>query len=87
MEETSTQSIITKSIAALVRHGLTSLAGILVGIGALSANQSTNFVEIGAGVAIFIASYVWSFMQKKTEVAKVEQLEEKIPVAMGGKMK
>ncbi len=64
MDEETTQ-IVKQAIAALVRHGMTILSGVMVTDGLLAPAQSTNFTEIGVGIAAGALGYGWSVLNKK----------------------
>ena len=51
-------------IAGILRAGLTGLAGILATAGALTGDQQTQFVTIGGGLALWLATVAWSAIQK-----------------------
>ncbi len=66
-----TKQIATQAIAALVRHGLTVLSGVLVSDGLLQSAQVTNFTEIGVGIAAGVLGYGWSVLNKRKLVKAV----------------
>lgn len=58
-------SLLQAALAALVRHGLTTLGTVLVGYGALGTDQQSSFVTIGSGLVVWLGSYGLSVYQKK----------------------
>lgn len=63
-------SLFAQAIASLIRHGLTAVAGILGTEGVLSTDQQTQFVSVGAALALAGVSYVWSIVQKRNAAKK-----------------
>lgn len=58
-------------LTAAARHLMTGLGGSLVALGALQPNQSTEFVDVASGLAVWAVGYAWSAWQKhKQEAAK-----------------
>jgi hypothetical protein len=60
-------------IASLARHLLTKGAGALVAYGVIKSDQSGAFVEIGVGIAVFLAGLAWSWLEKRKKPAAVAQ--------------
>ena len=54
-----------ETVLLFVRHGLTTIAGVLVSAGAISPTQQDQFVAIGAGIAMFVIGTVWSWFRKR----------------------
>jgi hypothetical protein len=54
------QQLIKSLLASAVRHGLTTLAGVLATHGYLSSSASEQFVSAG----LLFAGVVWSWWQK-----------------------
>lgn len=64
-------SLVTQMVAAVTRHGLTVLAGVLGERGILSSDQQTQFVGIGGAIVTAGLALTWSFYQKHTSAKKV----------------
>lgn len=58
-------SMLTMLLAAITRHLMTALAGVLVTAGALQTDQQESFVGIGVGICVFLAGLAWSAIQKQ----------------------
>jgi hypothetical protein len=76
--DNTTQGVVIQALSLLVRHGLTTLAGLLVGWGALAPAQSANFVDIGVGVAVFLVGYLWSFYISHAKFKKIDNLQTNV---------
>ena len=72
--DTDTQQILTDSIGLLIRHGLTIAAGWLTAHSLLAATDQPSFVGLGAGILCGLVAIGWSYVQKKSQIAKVETL-------------
>lgn len=53
-------------VASVSRHILTGIAGGLAVSAGLTTSQTSELVQGGAAVAVFLAGVGWSIMQKKT---------------------
>ena len=73
MDDT-TDSIVSTAIAAAIRHGLSIVAGGLVGLGWIQSSQTASFVDIGVGIAVGALAYGWSLWQKKGVAAVKTEL-------------
>ncbi|MBP7649001.1 MAG: hypothetical protein KA744_04075 [Phenylobacterium sp.] len=58
-------------LTSLLRHGLTTVAGMLAVNGAIQENQVTQFVTIGSAVVIWAAGQGWAVWQKRHQKALV----------------
>lgn len=56
--------LVMQMLAALLRHSLTGLAGMLVTAGALQQDETSHFVGISTGVAVWLLGYAWSLAEK-----------------------
>lgn len=63
-------SVAVQVIAALARHILTAAAGALGTAGVLTTDQQTQFVSLGAALALGGVSYAWSVIQKRNLAKK-----------------
>lgn len=63
-------SLVTQVVAAITRHGLTVLAGVLVERGVLSSDQQTQLVGIGGAIVTAGLALAWSIYQKHAITAK-----------------
>jgi hypothetical protein len=85
MDDT-TSTFFETVIAGQIRHVLTGVAGTLVAHGALQADQSTSFTQIGAGMAMYLVGAGWSWWQKSgqeqvlAQFAKLRHHVAAIPV-------
>jgi hypothetical protein len=67
-------------LAGQVRHLVSMLAGVLVGVGALQSSQQNEFISIGVGIVMWFFAAVWSWAQKggvvwlQSERARLEKL-------------
>lgn len=64
-------SLMTQVVAAITRHGLTVLAGVLGERGILSSDQQTQLVGIGGAIVTAGLALVWSIYQKHNTAKKV----------------
>ena len=62
-------------LAGQVRHLLTVVAGALVGTGALQSTETTEFVSIGSGIAMWALVAIWSWWQKYGQAKLVADLQ------------
>lgn len=63
-----------QTILGLVsRHGLTSLAGVIVHMGWIQQDQTDSFVTMGVGIVTGAAGVIWSYVQKKRAAADKEK--------------
>jgi hypothetical protein len=79
MDDT-TKEILQTAMAGWVRHAMTIAAGSLVTAGILQSGQSSNFIEIGSGIALGLIGLAWSWWQKKGQqavTAELNKLKEK----------
>lgn len=53
-------SQVTAILNLLLTHNLTTVAGLMVGIGALAPNQSAQFVTIASGLILWAAPQVYA---------------------------
>ena len=58
-------SLLAQGVAALVRHGLTYLAGMLGTAGVLTQDQQTQFIALGLSLVTAFLAYAWSIIQKR----------------------
>lgn len=58
-------SLIRMLISAGARHFLTGIGGALVTSGAITGDQTAQFVQIGGGIIVWLAGYAWSAANKK----------------------
>lgn len=56
--------LVKSFIAGQVRHFATVAAGILVAYGAIEQGQSSQFVAMGSGIALWLLGAGWSWWQK-----------------------
>lgn len=63
---------LTPFFTALMRHGLTALAGILLEHGLIMASDQQKVVEIGSSIAMGLATLAWSWWQKHKQNKDVE---------------
>ena len=63
-------------LGAVIRHGLTAAAGFLVTNGALSSTDSSKFIQMGTGIAMFLAGLAWSWWQKNGHAKVLAQLNQ-----------
>ncbi len=82
-----TTSTFFETVAAgQIRHAFTYMAGTLVTLGALQSDQSTQFVQIGTGLAMYLVGAGWSWWQKDgqkqvmAQLAKLKHHVDAIPV-------
>lgn len=61
----------TPFITAVLRHGLTALAGILLEHGLIMATDQQKFVEIATSIAVGLVSLAWSWGQKRHQQQQV----------------
>lgn len=61
----------TPFITAVLRHGLTALAGILLEHGLIMATDQQKFVEIATSIAVGSASLAWSWWQKHHQQSEI----------------
>lgn len=66
-------SLLRMLVMGAARHALTGIAGSLVTAGALSSDQTAQFVQIGGGIVVWLAGYAWSAANKKAVKAAVPQ--------------
>jgi hypothetical protein len=59
-------------LTSLLRHGLTTVAGMLAVNGAIQENQVTQFVTIGSAVVIWAAGQGWAVWQKANQKQVVQ---------------
>jgi membrane protein DedA with SNARE-associated domain len=78
--DTETAAIIWSAAGALIRHGLTTVAGILVTVGWVMPAQQANFVDIGTGIVLGVTSLAWSLWQKRNQQKEVRVLKQEIQV-------
>ena len=87
---TSTEATITPYVPKLpsmaqqiaqgvARHALTGLAGMLVTRGALQKDQTTQFIEIGSAVAVWLAGVAWSSLQKVAARRRLKTAIKTVP--------
>jgi hypothetical protein len=79
--DSTTTSFLETVIAGQVRHVLTGVAGGLVAHGALTADQSNSFVQIGAGLALYGVGAGWSWWQKNGQAlvkARLDKLRHRV---------
>ncbi len=85
MDDT-TSTFLETVIAGQIRHVFTYLGGTLVTLGALQSDQSTQFVQIGTGLAMYLVGAGWSWWQKDgqkqvmAQLAKLKHHVDAIPV-------
>jgi ABC-type nickel/cobalt efflux system permease component RcnA len=80
MDDTTT-SFLETVIAGQARHILTGVAGGLVAHGALTADQSNSFVQIGAGLVLYGIGAGWSWWQKNGQAlvkARLDKLRHRV---------
>lgn len=63
------ENITTVILAPIVRHGLTTAAGVLVTIGLLDPTMQAHFVTIASGIILGLAGMAWS-LKKNVKAAK-----------------
>jgi hypothetical protein len=68
-------SLLAMVVGLVARHALTALAGTLVTLGLVDKSQSSNFVEIGVGIAIGGAAIAWSWWRKVGHARALELLD------------
>lgn len=51
-------------LGLIVRHGLTTLGGILGTLGVLQSSQTVQFVTTGTGIVVGLAGVAWSWWEK-----------------------
>lgn len=68
MDETTLKSI----LAGIVRHGLTTLGGMLVSAGYMQSSDTAGF--IGGGMVV--AGIVWSWWQKRGQALVADELSK-----------
>lgn len=61
MDQTSIPTLGQKIVTALAQKGLTALAAILTTHGLLAASDQAQFTQIGVAVALWGASFVWTW--------------------------
>ena len=89
MDDT-TPGFLETVIAGQARHVLTGVAGGLVAHGALTADQSNSFVQIGSGLALYGIGAGWSWWQKSGQAlvkARLDSLRHRvqaIPIVTAG---
>lgn len=49
---------------ATMRHAMSGLAGLLISAGAISPDQTSQFVGIASGIGMWVAGLAWSYGQK-----------------------
>lgn len=62
---------LTPFFTALMRHGLTALAGILLEHGLIMASDQQKFVEIATSLVLGAATLAWSWWQKHKQAKDV----------------
>lgn len=63
---------LTPFFTALMRHGLTALAGILLEHGLIMASDQQKFVEIATSIALGAATLAWSWWQKHRQQSEIK---------------
>jgi hypothetical protein len=58
-------------VGSLVRHGLTSVAGVLVTMGLVAPGDKSSFVQVGSGIVVGLVGLGWSWWRKSGR-AKVQ---------------
>lgn len=66
----STDDLGAQIVKSLVRHWISMGAGSLVSIGALAADDQTQFNAIASGIALYALSQGWSFVRKWSAARK-----------------
>jgi len=77
----ATTSFLETVIAGQARHILTGVAGGLVAHGALTADQSNSFVQIGVGLVLYGVGAGWSWWQKNGQAlvkARFDKLRHRV---------
>lgn len=54
------EEITTAILAPIVRHGLTTAGGLLVGYGVLDPSLQGQFVAVTSGIALSLVGMAWS---------------------------
>lgn len=63
--------IIATNLASGARALLTTVAGVLVTNGAISADQTSQFVNIGAGIVTMAATFAWAWFANRQNAKKL----------------
>lgn len=63
---------LTPFLTAVVRHGVTVAAGVLLEHGILMASDQQQFIEIASSIAMASASLAWSWWQKHHQQAEIQ---------------
>ena len=58
-------SLLRMVVSGFAHHLLTGLGGILVANGAITGDQTSQFVQIGGGIIVWLAGYAWSVANKQ----------------------
>jgi hypothetical protein len=69
-------------LGLIVRHGLTTLGGILGTLGVLQSSQNAQFVTTGTGIVVGLMGVAWSWWEKSGRrqlSAEVNRLRTKSP--------
>lgn len=64
-------SFVTGLIHDYAQKALTAVATTLVGAGAISTDQTAQFVQLGTGVALFVVSCAWTFIAAKVRAKRL----------------
>lgn len=74
MNDNPLPSLLRMLVTAGARHALTGIAGALVAHGALSNDQTAQFIQIAVGIAVWLAGYAWSAANKKMVTNAVDTM-------------
>ena len=77
-DDSTTDSLIAAAFGALLRHGMTIVAGYLVGINLLPGAQQESFVQLGVGLALGALGLLWSYLNKKWHIEALSGLQNVI---------
>ena len=67
----------TMVLGLVVRHLLTSLAGMLVTLGVMNSGDQLQFITIGTGIVVGLATMAWSWWQKVGQAKLAELATQK----------
>lgn len=66
-------SLVTQLVRACAQKGLAAAATYLTAKGVLMDGQGMQFIDLGMSGALWVASFVWTYVQEKSHNTRVKQ--------------